>query len=270
MEVSTRTLDTGAVVVVADTITTLDARHSGHVVVCASHGGVSSGEFALKYDCAGVFFNDAGIGKEQAGVAGVLALDAYGIPSAGVDNASAAIGDGCDTWDNGVVSFANATASARGVRPGVAVMDAASRIAVPTAPRARGSTEPHRADLFHGLVAVQGRTFNLCDSISMIDASDLGRIVVSGSHGGAVSAVYALRHRPAVVFFNDAGIGKGRAGIRALDILGEAGVPAGAVTHLSARIGDARDSLETGIIGHLNGPAQANGLEVGMRLREIS
>lgn len=254
---------------IADTITVLEAVHSGHVVVCASHGGSSSGEFALKQPYAGVLFNDAGIGKERAGVAGILALDAYGMASAGVDNASAEIGLGRDTWENGTISVVNRTAAACGVRSNMSVKDAAAQIASRTVSPALKSAISRPAELFRGHTVVRDFVVNLCDSISMIDPADAGRIVVSGSHGAAVSATYALRYRPRLVFFNDAGVGKNHAGIRSLDILGEQGVAAGTVTHVSARIGDARDALENGIIGHLNEPGRRGGLSVGMRLREM-
>lgn len=269
MQVAMKTLEGGRQVVVADTITVLGAEHSGAVVVCASHGGISSGEFALRYPYAGVLFNDAGIGKDGAGVAGILALDAHGLASAGVDSASAEIGLGDDTWENGMISIANKTAMARGVVAGMGVKSAADVLAsVPLPmPAIVGAARP--AALFRGRVLVRDFSVSLCDSISMIDDSDAGQIVVSGSHGAAVSAVYALRHRPRMVFFNDAAVGKNRAGIRSLELLAEQGVAAGAVTHVSARIGDARDAFESGIIGHLNEPGRRCGLTIGMRLREM-
>ena len=78
----------------------------------------------------------------------------------------------------------------------------------------------------------------LADSITMTTPEDAGAIVVCGSHGGSSSAAFALEVPLAAVFFNDAGVGKDRAGIVALDILQERGVAAGAVAHTSARIGD--------------------------------
>jgi hypothetical protein len=103
------------------------------------------------------------------------------------------------------------------------------------------------------------------DSISYVDADDAGHIIISGSHGGASSAEYANRHPLAAVFFNDAGIGKDNAGIAALAILK---VPAGTVSHLSARIGDADDTWQHGVISHLNEAARRSGLKVGERLQE--
>ena len=106
------------------------------------------------------------------------------------------------------------------------------------------------------------------DSISEVDAADAGRIVVSGSHGGASSGEFACRHRLAAAFFNDAGVGKDNAGIAALDMLDRHGVPAGAVSHMTARIGDALDAWKHGVLSHVNNSARAKGLREGQPLSE--
>jgi hypothetical protein len=68
-------------------------------------------------------------------------------------------------------------------------------------------------------------------------------------------------------FFNDAGIGKDDAGIVALEMLQAVGVAAGTVSHLSARIGDARDCWESGVVSRCNPAARALGIEPGAHLR---
>lgn len=107
----------------------------------------------------------------------------------------------------------------------------------------------------------------LVDSITLVDAGDAGSIVVSASHGGASSAAFALEHPLAAVFFNDAGVGKDDAGIAALALLQARGVPAGTVAHTSARIGDAQDAWDHGVLSHLNPAAQRMGWRVGLLLR---
>jgi len=106
------------------------------------------------------------------------------------------------------------------------------------------------------------------DSISHVDAGGAAHIVVSASHGGASSGEYASRHRLAAVFFNDAGVGKDGAGIAALGMLERAQVPAGTVSHLSARIGDAEDMWQNGVLSHLNASALRSGLRSGERLQD--
>jgi hypothetical protein len=71
----------------------------------------------------------------------------------------------------------------------------------------------------------------------------------------------------AAVFFNDAGVGKEQAGIAALAMLDEEGTPAGAVGHRTARIGDALDTWEAGVLSHVNRAARRRGLQAGEPLR---
>lgn len=106
----------------------------------------------------------------------------------------------------------------------------------------------------------------LVDSITQLEAGDAGAWVVCGSHGGRSSAAYALAWPMALVVFNDAGVGKDRAGIVALDLLQARGGAAAAVAHHSARIGEAQDAWQFGVISHVNPAAAALGLAVGQRL----
>ncbi len=112
------------------------------------------------------------------------------------------------------------------------------------------------------------RSIVVMDSITMTTREDAGRIVVSASHGGASAAKYALEFPLAGVFFNDAGVGKDNAGIVALSMLDAKNVPAGTVSHNSARIGDVADMWENGVISHVNAAAGASGLKPGDKLSE--
>lgn len=109
---------------------------------------------------------------------------------------------------------------------------------------------------------------HLIDSIAEITAAMGGGVIVCGSHGGRSAAAYALAARPAprAVFFNDAGVGKEEAGIVALRILQQAGIAAAAYGHDSARIGDARDGFECGVLTAFNAPAAAAGLAAGQKV----
>lgn len=107
----------------------------------------------------------------------------------------------------------------------------------------------------------------LMDSISQVGPGDDGQVVVSGSHGGRSSGELASRRPLVAVFFNDAGVGKDDAGIAALAMLDGLGTPAGVVAHDSARIGDARDSWECGVLSRVNDAGRAVGLREGMPLR---
>ena len=111
---------------------------------------------------------------------------------------------------------------------------------------------------------------HLLDSITAIDERCADGVIVSGSHGGLSSTGFVLRApvRPRAVFLNDAGVGKEGAGVVAIDLLQEIGVPCGCYGHDSARIGEARDGYENGRITHLNTAACGAGLHTGMPVRE--
>ena len=103
-EIATRR---GPRVVLVDSITQLDASDAGAVVVTGSHGGRSSGEIALRFALRGVVFNDAGVGKDHAGIAALAMFQDKGIAAATVAHTSGRIGDAQDMWDNGVISHVN-------------------------------------------------------------------------------------------------------------------------------------------------------------------
>ena len=119
------------------------------------------------------------------------------------------------------------------------------------------------------IATVDGHRVVVQDSISLIGPDDAGAIIISGSHGGAISGAFAAQHRPALVIFNDAGIGKKEAGVAALTDLERMGVPGAAISHLSARIGDAADAWENGIVSRANRPATEAGIVPGRPLEEV-
>ena len=105
------------------------------------------------------------------------------------------------------------------------------------------------------------------DSITQLGPADAGCIAVSGSHGGVSSARYALAARPLLSIFNDAGVGRAQAGIAALALLQAQGLAAAAVSNDSASIGQARSTLDEGVLSHVNEAAAALGLHAGQPLR---
>ena len=105
-------------VVLLDSITQVRAEDAGSVAVSGSHGGETAAGFAAAVPLALAVFNDAGVGKDQAGIAGLARLEAAGIPAATVGHDSARIGEAADSWANGVVSRVNAGAARLGLRAG--------------------------------------------------------------------------------------------------------------------------------------------------------
>jgi hypothetical protein len=118
------------------------------------------------------------------------------------------------------------------------------------------------------ITTVGDRDVILMDSISSVSPEDVGSIVVSASHGGISSGEYATRHVLGACFFNDAGVGKDGAGIAALAMLDAIGVAGATLSHNTARIGDARDHWQNGVVSHVNHAAAAAGLAQGQRVQE--
>jgi hypothetical protein len=108
-------------VLLIDSITQLEPADAGAWVVSGSHGGVSSGEVACSLPLAGVVFNDAGVGKNEAGIVALAMLQRHGVPALAVAHTSARIGDARDAWENGVVSRLNQAARSQGWREGEAL-----------------------------------------------------------------------------------------------------------------------------------------------------
>ncbi|WP_033295823.1 hypothetical protein [Amycolatopsis jejuensis] len=115
------------IVAVMDSVAFASAEHAGQLIVTGSHGGASAGEYARRGRVAAVACNDAGIGKDDAGVAGLAALD--DVVGVAVGHETARIGDGPDTWESGIVSYANRAALAAGVQVGEPLAEAFTRLA---------------------------------------------------------------------------------------------------------------------------------------------
>src|SRR3546814_3748295 len=64
----------GEFILLVDSITEIRPEDSGRIVVSGSHGGVSAAGYAAVVPLAACFLNDAGIGKDGAGIGGVLSL----------------------------------------------------------------------------------------------------------------------------------------------------------------------------------------------------
>lgn len=257
---------------VVDTVTKLDERHVGRVVIGASHGGIYAAYCAARGRVLGVILNDAGVGLDQAGIAGLAYLEELAIPAATASHDSCRIGDGADMAANGVVSHVNACARALGCRPGEPVQQCARKMRS-AAPSTR--PVPEKGEFRHVEPRdADGPPVVVMDSITLTVPEDEGRIIVAASHGAlfgppgprqeTLLAVDALAW-----VFSDAGVGKDDAGIGRLFTLDKRGIPAATVSAQSARIGDGRSLLETGIVSHTNRTAGELGAAPGMSTREF-
>lgn len=109
----------------------------------------------------------------------------------------------------------------------------------------------------------------LLDALDELPSDHGEFVLVCGTHAGLDSARKALRRPPRLAVFSDAGVGKDRSGIAGLDLLEAFHIPAAAVDVNSARIGDAADCLENGIISHSNDLARTMGAVPGARVRDV-
>lgn len=115
-------------VLVMDSITKVLPEDKDTIVVSGSHGGVSSGEFALEVPLRAAFFNDAGVGKDGAGIAALDMLQERGVAGGTVSHVSGRIGDSQDMWDHGVVSHVNGLARGMGIFPGQILSETLTRL----------------------------------------------------------------------------------------------------------------------------------------------
>ncbi|MCF6283144.1 MAG: hypothetical protein L3J28_13240 [Candidatus Polarisedimenticolaceae bacterium] len=110
---------------VMDSVAYAEKSNSGHIIICGSHGGESAAKYLLNFSPAGAIFNDAGQGKNSAGVSGLHLLSDAGIPAAAVDTFTAEIGDGNETYNAGIISTVNNVARKCGVGIGMTAIEAA-------------------------------------------------------------------------------------------------------------------------------------------------
>lgn len=249
-----------------DSITDASGAHAGGVAVSGSHGGLYPAAVASARGLKAAIFNDAGVGLDEAGVAGVMALGRIGVPAAAVDCMSARIGDAAET-SRGVISMINTAAMAYRVTFGMDAAEAARRFLAADEPEDRlPAPEEARRE-----VEIGGLRVILADSASLVTPEDAGAVIITGSHGGLIGgdparALKAPGARLAV--FNDAGKGKDGVGMARLPALDQRAIPSVTVSAMSARIGDAASALETGVISGCNEAAERCGVLTKMPLRE--
>jgi hypothetical protein len=250
----------------ADTITKLPDEVTGAVVVSGSHGGLYPGYLAVKAGVRAVILNDAGIGRNEAGVGSLLYLQALGIAAATVAHMSCLIGDACDMLARGRISRANVQAMAVGVQQGEACAEAARRLV--KAPR--HVVDPPYIGENRNELWLPGarRRILLLDSASLVRPDDAGEIIVTGSHGGLIGGdpALALRTDGLAAAFNDAGRSDGP-GTSRLPALDRRSVAAVTVAASSACIGDAASTFRDGIITAANGTARRWGARPGDPVR---
>jgi len=257
-------------VLIAPTITKVPDSCAGAVLVTGSHGGVYPGSLAIKARVRALIVHDAGIGREEAGIASLALLDAAGIAAAAVSHLTARVGDTADMLARGRISRTNAAAASCGVAEGMPCAEAAERL------RAAEWRQTEVAAVAEGRTVERPegavRNLVLIDSAALVDAAaDVGAVIVTGSHGGLVGGDprMALRAEGFAAAYHDAGIGIEQAGLGRLPALEARGIAGITVAAASARIGDARSILDDGVISAANPTAIRLGAVIGGPARDV-
>jgi hypothetical protein len=253
-----------------DSATRLGADALEKVVVCGSHGGLYPAWLAARAGVRAIVLNDAGIGRHQAGIAGVIWLGSLGIAACAVDYRSARIGDAANALAGGVVSMANDIAARHGCLPGHTCSQAVRCLLENCEPASREEVPPigeSRARIGN----TGHREVWALDSVALVAPGDSRKIVVTGSHGallGGVADDGVLDVDVFAALFNDAGGGKDDAGFARLPVLDARDIAGATVSTFSARIGDGRSTYETGVLSRVNECARRLELKEGMSARE--
>lgn len=241
----------------------------GQVLVSGSYGGEYNAFHAGKWGIRGLILNDAGVGKNGAGIRGLAYLDKVGLSAATADARTCHIGDAEHMLAHGTVSYVNDAARALDCRPGESVRDCAERLrAAPIVDRPMPEV--------HGGKRVMIRSAPVpaivcLDAAPLLEDGDAGAIVITGSHAALFRGKPDNVVKPAVraIFFSDAGVGLDRAGIARLPTLDERGIAAGCASADSAEIGDAQSIYRDGILSHVNVTAARLGARAGMRVEDF-
>lgn len=239
----------------------------GHVVVSGSYGGEYNAFHAGKWGIRGVVLNDAGIGKERAGVRGLDYLDRVGLAAATADCNSCHIADGEHMLAHGRISHVNKAAAALGCAVGQSVAECCEHMKAGTP--AKGELPPITGGKRYTMREAPGEPKVIClDAAPMLEDADTGAIAITGSHAALFRGQPddVIKQHLHAVFFSDGGVGLDGAGVRRLPELDKHGIPAGAVAAMSAPIGDARGIYRDGVLSHVNETAAALGAKPGMRL----
>lgn len=250
-------------VVIMDSAAELTPDEKGQIVVAGSHGSEFAARYIVRFEPFGIILNDAGRGKNDAGISGLPVFQAMNILAAAVDCMSARIGEGEDNYSNGRISALNQKAGEMGVEIGMPVREAA---------RLMFTAQKQAVTVSGTSVAFENESGRiiLADTISYLNDDHFDAVVVSGSHCAHTTYEWVKDFGLKGIFLNDAGLGKDNQGISGLPLYQQGGIPAGAVDCMSARIGDAMDAWETGIVSAVNELAVCCGVEAGMRVQEAA
>lgn len=245
----------------------LNAGNRGHVIVSGSYGGEYNAFHAAKWGIRGVVLNDAGIGKDRAGIRGLDYLDRVGLPAATADCMTCHIADGDHMLAHGRISHVNRSAEALGCAVGQSVRDCAQRMGA--GPIVEGDLPPISGGKRYLIRHEPGEPPVIClDAAPMLEPGDAGAIAVTGSHAALFRGQPDDVIKPQVhaIFFSDGGIGLDGAGVWRLPELDRRSIPAGAISATTGPIGDSRAIYVDGVLSHVNETAKSLGAAPGQKV----
>jgi hypothetical protein len=93
------------------------------IAVTGSHAALFRGrpDNVISVPLRAAYFNDAGVGLDNAGIRRLADLDQRAMPAATISCMSAEIGNARSMWTGGILSYVNDTARAEGLAPGMTV-----------------------------------------------------------------------------------------------------------------------------------------------------
>lgn len=107
----------------------LPGSYPNDVFALGTHSARVAAEHAFRWNVKGWIANDAGMAKNNTGIAALAICGERGMPAASVSAFSASIGDGLSTYHEGIISAANEPAQRKGVVVGMPARDALKKIA---------------------------------------------------------------------------------------------------------------------------------------------
>jgi hypothetical protein len=254
-------------IVVSDSLSYCDDRITdADVIVGASFAGAATVVYPLARGAKAVIAHDAGVGKDQAGISGLPFGDEHRLPVAAVTGQTASLSNGNSLYA-GIISHANKLATDLGVRPGQPAEEAAKLLT--KAPPGRCIDAFHEIDFTMNEMkrTPKGRIYAVW-TLYQLPGKYPNDVFALGTHSARVAAEHAFLWNVKGWISNDAGIGKNNSGIGGLPLCAEKGMPAAAVSAMSARIGDGLSTYNNGIISAVNEIAARHGVTVGMTARE--
>jgi hypothetical protein len=250
---------------VFDSVTHVTAASRGKAALCMSHGGGYAGYVAAQMGLSAVILNDAGIGRDRAGLAGLALLERLGVPAAAVSHLTARIGDAAHGLAHGVISATNAPAAKLGIRVGQSARDALAQLTASDLAAAPAPPAEQEVRIRLDAVCRDGVDVFALDSNTLVKPEDAGHIVVTGSHGGCPGGKpeNAIKYPVFAAVYSDAGGGIDNAGLTRLPALDARGIACVCVSAFSCHIGDGRSVWRDGIVSHVNQTAAAFGALIG-------